>query len=314
MLWPMQLVHHYLELADQAASRRVVSIGNFDGVHVGHRATLAAARAEADRIGCELAVLTFDPHPAELFDRVKPALRLADPEQKAALLSACGVDLALYQRFDAEFAALTPAAFAAEVLAGALRAVCVVVGEGFRFGAGRIGDFAALQGLGDGHGFTVVASPLVTDRGDGISSTRIREALLAGDVAAARRLLGRPYEVMGDVVHGRRVGSGLGFATANLGGVRVLLPASGIYAAWCAVSGKIHPAAVYLGDRPTLGHGPSLEAHLLGFEGDLYGARVAVEFVDRVRGEQRFDGVDALRAQMAADVARIRSILEADRG
>ena len=291
-----------------------MSIGNFDGVHVGHRAVLAAARAEADRLGCELAVLAFEPHPAELFDRARPALRLADPDQKAALLAACGVDLALFQRFDAAFAALTPATFAAEVLDRALRAVSVVVGEGFRFGADRVGDYTALRGFGEALGFSVVAAPLVTDGGEGVSSTRIRAALLAGDVAAARRLLGRPYEVRGEVEHGRGLGSGFGFATANLGGVRVLLPAPGIYAARCAAAEAVHPAAVYLGDRPTLGHGPSLEAHILDFEGDLYGTRVAIAFVDRVRGERRFDGVEELRVQMAADVARIRAILEADRG
>jgi riboflavin kinase/FMN adenylyltransferase len=314
MVWPMRLVKHYRDLAGEPAGRRVVSIGNFDGVHLGHRATLAAARAEADRLGAELAVLTFEPHPAELFGRARPAMRLADPEQKASLLAACGVDLVLDQRFDEAFAALAPAAFAADVLVGALCAACVVVGDGFRFGAGRRGDFAALRRSGGELGFAVVAAPLVTDRGEGVSSTRIRAALLAGDVAAARRLLGRPYEIAGEVVHGRGVGSGLGFPTANLDGVRVLLPAPGIYAARCAVRSAVHPAAVYLGERPTLGHGHALEAHLLDGGADLYGERIALAFVDRVRGEQRFDGAEALRAQMAIDVARIRSILEADRG
>ena len=310
----MRLVQHYRDLADEPFARRVVSIGNFDGVHVGHRATLAEARAEADKLGDELAVLTFEPHPAELFGRARPALRLVDPEQKASLLAACGVDLALIQRFDAAFAALTPEAFAAEVLVGALRAARVVVGEGFRFGVGRGGDFASLQRLGSRLGFSVVATTLVTDLGEGVSSTRIRAALLTGDVAAARRLLGRFYEISGEVVRGRGVGSGLGFPTANLDGVRVLLPAPGIYAARCAVRSAVHPAAVYLGERPTLGHGHALEAHLLDCGDDLYGARLTVAFVDRVRGEQRFDGAQALRAQMAIDVARIRSILEAERG
>jgi riboflavin kinase/FMN adenylyltransferase len=314
MVWPMRLVRHYRDLAGDPASRRVVSIGNFDGVHVGHRAVLAAARAEADRRCCELAVLTFEPHPAELFGKAEPRMRLVDPEQKAALLAACGVDLALFQRFGAAFAALAPEAFAADVLVGALGAACIVIGEGFRFGTDRAGDFAALRELGAGLGFEVCAAPLVTDRGEGVSSTRIRAALLTGDVAAARRLLGRPYEVSGEVVRGRGVGSGLGFPTANLGGVQVLLPAPGIYAARCAVGRERVPAAVYLGDRPTLGHGLSLEAHLLDYGEQLYGARLAITFIDRVRGEQCFDGVDALRAQIAEDVARVRSILEADRG
>ncbi|MCK9458991.1 MAG: bifunctional riboflavin kinase/FAD synthetase [Proteobacteria bacterium] len=310
----MRLARHYLDLAGLGAAKRVVSIGNFDGVHVGHRAVLAAARAEAERRGVELAVLTFEPHPAELFGRAKPRMRLADPEQKTALLAACGVDLALFQRFDAEFAALSPDAFTAEVLVGALGAVCVVIGAGFRFGAGRGGDFASLRAAGARLGFEVIAAPLVTDGGEGVSSTRIRAALLAGEVASARRLLGRPYAVEGDVVHGRGEGEGLGFPTANVGGVRVLLPRSGIYAARCTVRGAVRPAAVYLGDRPTLGHGLSLEAHLLDFDGDLYGDRITIAFVDRVRGDMRFDDVDALRAQMTIDVSRIRSILEADRG
>jgi len=310
----MRLVRHYLDLAGRGAAKRVVSIGNFDGVHVGHRAVLAAARAEAGRRGCELAVLTFEPHPAELFGRAKPRMRLADPEQKAALLAACGVDLALFQRFDAAFAALPPEAFAAEVLAAALGAAQVVVGAGFRFGAARAGDFAALAAAGARLGFAVVATPLVEIDGAGVSSTRIREALLAGDVAAARRLLGRPYELRGEVVHGRGAGTGLGFPTLNLGGVRALVPAPGIYAARAEVGGASRGAAIYVGDRPTLGHGRTLEAHLLDFAGDLYGARAALRFLARVRGDERFAGPEELQAQVARDVARIRGILEADRG
>jgi len=309
----MRLFHHYGELAG-AGRRRVVAIGNFDGVHLGHRAVLAAARAAADAAGAELAALTFEPHPAELFGPARPVLRLADPEQKAELLAACGVDLALFQRFDAAFAALPPAAFAAEVLAAALGAAQVVVGAGFRFGAGRAGDFAALAAEGARLGFAVVATPLVAVDGAGVSSTRIREALLAGDVATARQLLGRPYELRGEVVHGRGAGAGLGFPTLNLGGVRALVPAPGIYAARAEVAGASRDAAAYVGDRPTLGHGRALEAHLLDFAGDLYGARAALRFLARVRGEERFAGPEELKAQMARDVARIRGILEADRG
>ena len=305
----MRLVHHYLELAGGADARRVVSIGNFDGVHVGHAAVLAEARREADARGCELAVLTFEPHPSDLLAGGRPKLRLADPAQKEALLAARGVDVALFQRFDAAFAALDPAAFAADVLVRAMRAACVVVGEGFRFGAARAGDFAALLELGGRLGFSVIAARLVTLDGESVSSTRIRRAILDGDVAAAHRFLGRPYEISGEVVRGRGAGSGLGFPTVNLGGVAVVLPAPGIYAARCKVAGATHGAALYVGERPTLGHGFSVEAHLLDFAGDLYGARAAIEVLERVRGEARFDGVEALRAQMARDVARIREIL-----
>lgn len=314
MVGPMRLAHDYSELGGGGAGPRVVSIGNFDGVHVGHAAVLAQARQEADARGCELAVLTFEPHPAELFAADGPRLRLADPALKASLLEARGVDLALFQRFDAAFAALPAAAFAVEVLAGAMRAASVVVGEGFRFGAGREGDFPALCGLGARLGFAVRAAPLVIDGGEGVSSTRIRRALLDGDVAAARRLLGRPYEIRGEVVRGRGEGRGLGFPTLNLAGVEVLVPAPGIYAAECEAGGARRGAAAYVGDRPTLGHGRSIEAHLLDFSGDLYGGRVALRFLERVRGEIRFGSVEALRRQMAIDVARIRGMLGAEDG
>jgi riboflavin kinase / FMN adenylyltransferase len=314
MVWPMRLVHHYRDLADGASPRRVVSIGNFDGVHVGHAAVLAEARREADARGCELAVLTFEPHPAELLTSGRQRLRLADLSQKASLLEACGVDVALFQRFDAAFAALGPEAFAVDVLGAAMRAASVVVGEGFRFGAGRAGDFAALRAFGERLGFSVIAAKLVSADGDSVSSTRIRRAILGGDMVTARRLLGRPYEIRGEVVRGRGEGTGLGFPTANLGGVEVLLPAAGIYAARCAIDGSLHGAALYVGERPTLGHGFSVEAHLLDFAGDLYGARAAIEVLERVRGEARFDGVAALRAQMAVDVLRIRGILKAWHG
>lgn len=293
---------------------RVVTIGNFDGVHLGHRAVLAAARREADRRGAELAVLTFEPHPAELLRPDLKRLRLIEPKRKLELLEGCGVDLVLAQRFDESFAALSAERFAREVLKGALAAAAVAVGDNFRFGAKRRGDVAALARFGAGMGFELVSAALVRSGASEISSSRVREALLGGDVRGARELLGRRHEVPGTVIAGRGAGRQLGFPTINLGEVAVLVPAPGIYAGRCETDGKETPAAIYIGDRPTLGFGSTLEAHLMDFSGDLYGRRAVLRFVERVREDAKFETPALLAEQMERDVAQVRSLLGATHG
>jgi len=309
-LGAMRLLYDYRELDESTGPARAVTIGNFDGVHVGHRAVLEHAVAISRESDLELAVLTFEPHPAELFRPGEVVQRLAEPERKVELLSECGVDLVLAQKFDEQFAGLSAERFAGDVLVKALRARLVIVGENFRFGRERAGDVARLAELGDKLGFEVRSEPLVGVAGAGVSSSRIRELLAEGDVAAAAELLGRLHEVSGVVVRGKGEGHELGFPTVNLGDVRVLVPAKGIYAAHCDVESQTLKCAAYIGDRPTLGHGATLEAHLIDFDGDLYDRPVRLRFVERLRGEQKFDGVDALRKQVGRDIERARRILE----
>jgi len=310
-LGAMRLLDDYHELDGVAGPARAVTIGNFDGVHIGHRAVLAHAVEISRSRGLELAVLTFEPHPAELFRAGEAKLRLVEPGRKVELLSECGVDLVLAQKFDERFSRLSAEGFATDVLARSLGAQLVIVGENFRFGRARSGDVDQLCGLGQRLGFEVRSEPLVDAAGAGVSSSRIRELITAGEVAAAAELLGRLHEVPGTVVRGKGdAGQALGFPTVNLDDVRVLAPGKGIYAAHCDIDGVTLKCAAYIGDRPTLGHGATLEAHLMDFDGDLYGKRVRLRFAERLRGEQKFDGIDALREQVGRDIARARLILE----
>jgi riboflavin kinase/FMN adenylyltransferase len=310
MVCAMKQYDDFDDIDDGARRGRAVTIGNFDGVHLGHRAVLAHARRAADEQQLELAVLTFEPHPAEFLRPERPNLRLVEPARKVELIEECGADLLLAQRFDERFASLEAGRFAADVLAGALAARLVIVGENFRFGARRGGDIETLREHGARLGFEVLAEHLVNAYDAGISSSRIRQLLVDGDVSRARELLGRCHEVPGTVEHGAGAGAGLGFPTVNLGQVEVLVPGPGIYAAECVVDGAVHGAAAYIGDRPTLGHGATLEAHLFDFDGDLYDARVTLRFIELLRQDQRFDSVDELRQQVGRDIERARRVVE----
>jgi riboflavin kinase/FMN adenylyltransferase len=305
----MRYVIDYRELDASNAKPRIVTIGNFDGVHIGHQAVLAEARKDADESGMELAVLTFEPHPAEFLKPDGLRLRLVEPERKADLLAEHGADLILAQHFDEQFASLSPKRFASDVLVRALGAKLVIIGENFRFGRRREGDLESLSFLGEDMGFEVRGRKLVHSADTLVSSSKIRELVQAGDMTGAGRLLGRCHELPGTVVSGRGQGSELGFPTINLSDIFVLSPASGIYAAYCASGGEMRPAAVYIGDRPTLGFGYSVEAHLLDHAEDLYGRRVVLHFVQRVRGDRKFGDKKSLVNQMTKDVERVRDIL-----
>jgi riboflavin kinase/FMN adenylyltransferase len=306
-----------------------VTIGAYDGVHIGHRRLLAILRSQADGLGVPAAVVTFDRHPATVIRPESAPLLLTDNEQKLELLGSCGVDLTVVLRFDALRAKESAEDFVDEVLCNALGAKAVVVGEDFHFGNGRRGDVAMLRRLGAEKGFGVTGEALAAAGGEGqpagagaVSSTRIRALVAEGDVAAAARLLARPHEIRGEVVHGdARGGSELGMPTANVAvpdGIAV--PGLGIYAGWCRrADGSMHPSAVSVGIRPTFARPgaeaqpPLVEAHLIGFEGDLYGERVGVAFAERLREERRFDRVGDLVEQMWADVEAARTVLgEAD--
>ena len=298
----------------------VVTIGAYDGVHLGHRALLRRVRTMADQLGSAAAVVTFDRHPATVVRPASAPLLLTDLEQKLELLATTGMDYAHVVRFDEARAAESAEDFVRDLLVDCLSARAVVVGHDFHFGHRRRGNVALLQTMGATWGFDVLGISL-TAAGDGpgaepVSSTRIRGLLIEGDAEGAAALLGRPHEVRGTVVAGDRRGRDLGYPTANVvvpGGI--LLPADGIYAGWYRrPDASVHPAAISLGRRPTFHPGagaePSvLEAYLLDFDGDLYGEGAAVRFVARLRGEERFDSVDALVAQMADDVQVTRATL-----
>ncbi|MGO8863521.1 MAG: bifunctional riboflavin kinase/FAD synthetase [Acidimicrobiales bacterium] len=301
-------------------SGTAVTIGAYDGVHLGHRALLRDLSQRAASAGLSTVVVTFDRHPAGVVRPESAPLQLTDLEQKLELLATCGVDRTLVIAFDRTRADETAEDFVKEVLVDTLRARLVVVGEDFHFGHGRKGNVALLRELGVEHGFEVVGAALTGDGSDAVSSTRIRTLVAHGDVAGAARLLGRPHEVRGPVVRGDgRGGPELGFPTANLQiGDDIALPAEGIYAGhFTRADGTAHPAAISVGRRPTF-YEPGtasvlVEAYLLHFEGDLYGEPSRVSFVSRLRGDRRFESVDALIAQMHRDAADAERALSADR-
>lgn len=290
----------------------VVAVGNFDGLHLGHQQVIAQAVSEAERRSQVARVLTFEPSPQEFFRGDSAPARLTSLRQKFQLLRHAGLDAVCALRFDASVAAMTPETFVEVVLLDALRARAVVVGEDFRFGAERAGDLALLRRLGEQRDFAVLPAQRFDLDGARVSSTRVREALAAGEMEAAAALLGRSYALCGRVIPGRRLGRELGYPTANIPLGRVLAPVSGIFAVWVHGATPARAAGVAsLGTRPTVDGGgePLLEVHLLDFEGDLYGRRVEVEFVARARDEVRFPSLDALREQMRADEAWARARL-----
>jgi riboflavin kinase/FMN adenylyltransferase len=294
-----------------------VAIGNFDGVHRGHQALVAAARTEADTRGAEAGVLTFDPHPARFFrPELAPPL-LLPLARRLELLGEAGAGFVVVERFDAALAAMSPETFVDEVLVGALGVAHVVVGWDFSFGRKRAGTAAMLTELGRSRGFGVTVVAPVTVDGMPCSSTKIREFLLEGRIEGAARLLGRPPEITGQVARGAGRGRDLGFATANLQPEgEDLAFRTGIYAARALLldTGASHPAAVSIGTNPTFHAGTggplTVEAHLLDYPGaDLYAARVRLLFATRLRDERRFDTVADLIAQMERDVERTRQIV-----
>lgn len=315
---------HFTRIAgDEALPERapggVVVIGNFDGVHQGHAGVLADAHRFASAAGgLEVRALTFDPHPATVFGRVAPAT-LTALARKAELLRAAGADGVFVRTFDRAFSEHTPEQFARTLLAGVLRARVVVVGENFRFGHGRAGDFETLRELGAALGFDTHAASLRGDAGGPFSSTRARAAIAAGDLPAAEHVLGRPHAFSGVVAHGAERGRTLGFPTANVADVVELVPPDGVYAVsvdrLAGPNDTATPLAggvMNVGVRPTIASGPpqrTHEVHLFDFEGDLYGARLRVHVLQRLRGERKFAGLDELRAQIARDAEAARVIL-----
>jgi riboflavin kinase/FMN adenylyltransferase len=291
----------------------VLTIGFYDGVHLGHRRTIGRALGAAHSSGHDLIVVTFDRHPSEVVRSHRAPKLLCDLTQRLELFASLGVDATFVIEFDEPAAQRTPAKFIQEVLVDQLGAAEIIVGWDFRFGAGREGDIAVLTDAGQHLGFTVSGVTLGEADGEVISSTRIRSLVAAGDVAEAARLLGRVHELRGTVVHGDgRGGADLGFPTVNLAvDPRFQLPRDGVYAGWYRdAEHTARPAAISVGRRPTFYDDaePLVEAHLLEFEGDLYGRTARVSFLERLRGDERFDSAEALITQMLADVEVTRTL------
>lgn len=301
-----------------AGDGHALTIGFYDGVHLGHQAVIRATQQTATKLGIKTGVVTFDPHPASVLRPESAPLLLTDLEQKLDLLAACGVDTTVVVPFDAARAQETAEEFVDRVVVGQLKARAVVVGSDFHFGKDRTGNVDLLTKLGEQHDFDIEGIPLIpraSGAAESVSSTAIRRALAAGEVETAAKMLGRHHEIRGPVTEGDKRGRTIGFPTANVAvGKNMAIPADAVYAAWYVrPNGETWPAAVNIGKRPTFYQNAEhslLEAHLIGFDGDLYGEQARVQLVRQLRSEQRFDGIDALKAQLQRDVATAASVLE----
>jgi riboflavin kinase / FMN adenylyltransferase len=296
----------------------LVVIGNFDGVHRGHQAVLGSCVEEAAALGVTPVALTFDPHPSEVLGRGRLAVLTRLTRKLELMGRACPGLTVVVEPFTRELSALEAPVFAERLLAGALGARLVLVGENFRFGRGRSGDLVMLRALGTTLGFEARAEVLRGDRDGPFSSSRVRAALASGKLDEVERQLGRPHAISGRVVPGAGRGRTIGVPTANFSDVCEALPPYGVYA--CLVD-RVEPngaralglAAVNIGDRPTVSAGFSIEAHLLDFSGDLYGAELRLHFVAGLREEQRFSNIEELKAQIDRDLLAARTVLAARR-
>ncbi|MBG0775284.1 MAG: bifunctional riboflavin kinase/FAD synthetase [Desulfovibrionaceae bacterium] len=307
----MELVRDLQDITLDLSKGTCITIGNFDGVHKGHQALFTAVRHTAAAQGLASACVTFDPHPLRVLvgPHTPPAITVFD--RKIELIDELGLDLTVILTFNLALASLEPEPFVKKYLVDRLNAKALVVGYDYTFGRGRKGDFAMLRALGEKYGFAAERlDPVIVDDAV-VSSTRIRDLIQAGRVWEARTLLGRFYVVQGIVVKGQdRGGRLLGFPTANLNVANELHPKTGVYAVWAATPSGLVPGVANIGFNPTFGNQAiSIEAHLLDFSGDLYGSKVDLHFVQRLRGEIKFEGVEALIAKIKEDVVLARQIL-----
>jgi riboflavin kinase / FMN adenylyltransferase len=287
-----------------------VTVGNFDGVHLGHRAIIGAMLGRAKARSAPSVVVTFDPHPREVLSPGAIVPAIVPFCERVRLIEELGVEHLLKVEFTLAFAARTAEDFV-RALAARVHPAAVVIGHDFRFGRDREGDDLFLRRLGPGLGFEVMAVSAVELAGEPVSSTRIRAMIQAGQMRRVRKLLGAPFSVVGQVVHGHHRGRGLGFATANLRWEGNLIPAEGVYAAMAYFNGHSCSAVANIGSNPTFGdEALALEAHLLGFDGDLYAHPMRIAFHRRLRGELKFESPAALVAQIKKDVAFAREVLD----
>lgn len=298
---------------DRGAS---AAFGAFDGVHRGHQVVIAAAAEAARRLDAPLGVISFDPHPGRWFRPDSPPFMLATQAQTQATLASLGVERLYYLPFDAQVAAMSADAFARDILVGGWGVRHVAIGFDFLFGKGREGDAATLKALGDRYGFGVtIVEPVKDPAGEKLSSTAVRAAVAAGDMAQAAAILGRPFVIAGEVARGRGLGAPLGFPTANVALGDYVRPKLGIYATRTRLAdGRVIDGVASVGANPTTGLvEPRLEVWLFDFDEDLYGQSIETELVQYIRPEERFASLEALQAQVAEDAVTARAILNSRR-
>lgn len=307
----MQVVHGHSHVPITARSA-VIAIGNFDGVHRGHRTLISEAIAVAKAKGKPSGVLLFEPHPREFFQPNEPHFRLTPLKRKIALIEKLGIKVAFVEHFDGHLAAMPADEFIERVLVAGLGVAHVVIGYDFYFGHKRGGNPELMVQKGEELGFGVTVVPPVADAGETFSSSAVRLQLAQGDVRGAAHMLGENWRAAGQVVGGAHRGTGLGYPTANVPLPKGTVLGHGIYAVRAHVDGETHDAAAYLGTRPTFDDGmPVLEVFLFGFDGDLYGHQMDVEFIEFIRGDRKFASPGDLVQQMDVDVAQVRSVLAA---
>lgn len=303
----MQIIRNLQNLKPQHRGC-VATIGNFDGVHLGHQAVLGQLAEKADEFNLPLTVMTFEPQPQEVFRPEQAPPRLTRFREKVQALRRYAVDRVLVLTFNKSFSQQSPDDFIQNLLVNGLGVKYLVIGDDFRFGKDRAGDFAMLQAAGAKHGFEVVNMHTFALDGQRVSSTRVREALGAGDLNAAEKLLGRIYRMSGRVAHGDKKGRTIGFPTANIHLHRINTPLRGVFAVELfGLEGEPLPGVANLGTRPTVGGMKTLlEVHLFDFSGDIYGRHVHVDFLHKLRDERRFDSFEALKAQILLDAEQAR--------
>jgi riboflavin kinase/FMN adenylyltransferase len=299
-------------LEELPPGERIVSVGTFDGVHLGHQHLLRRAVERANDLGLRAVAVTFEPPPPAVLRPDRFAGRICEPGDKLRAIAATGVDEITIIPFTRDYSRTSPEEFMADLARGThLRELWV--GEGFALGKDRAGDIPRLTEIGQDLGFSVVAMPRISLDGETVSSSEIRRAIQAGDARTARRLLGRPFRVSGEVVEGKKLGRAMGFPTANVvPPPDLVVPADGIYAAWAWLPGDAapRPAVTYVGKRPAVNTGERMiETHLLDFDADIYGQTLRVDLLERLRPDADFPSLDALIAQMEIDKANARRIL-----
>ena len=290
------------------------TIGNFDGLHLGHQAILKQVKDKAKESSSASLVFFTEPHASEYFaakdQNSSPPPRICPWREKVKLLKNFGIDFAFFLEFNKSLKAMTPQTFLDEVLAQ-LNLKHLIIGDDFRFGAQRAGDFALLKNWGNSNGTEVIANQTVSLNGSRVSSTRIREAILQSNFQLAKELLGRPYTFSGEVVYGQQLGRTIGVPTANLWIPKQRLPIAGVYAVKCLLGGELLNGIANMGIRPTVdGSKPVLEIHLFNFNESIYGQRLTVEFTNKLRDEKKFDNIDLLKEQILLDISQAKQILE----
>lgn len=289
----------------------VLTIGNFDGVHLGHKRVLQKLKQQGNELHLPTVAMVFEPQPKELFDAAGAPARLSNIAEKTSLLAAEGIDALACMAFNKRFRGLSAQQFVKQVLVDGLNVKAVIVGDDFRFGCDRSGDFAYLQQAGAEFGFTVQATHTVEKQGERVSSTLIRSALDTGNLEQAGALLGRPYSISGRVAHGKKLGRTLGVPTANVILKRNKTPLVGVYAVTVTTRAGEYRGVANIGMRPTVGSlKPILEPHLFDFAGDLYGQRIRVTFNKKIRDEKRFNGLDELKAAIHQDIQLAKAYFE----